>query len=457
MSYSMIKIYNFYEIISRFYLCSFTTKFYNSIYDFHTRLIMIDHNDCWRFQSLPWQERIRFLIIEIFIFYYITFSLGIIEYSDTLRFVFGDITRNVFVNNNKSEKYMAMFFGFCTQMLVFAIFQTFDPRSSSLSFRMFVIYTKKFEKIPTNSGQYSRSSSILMKYVTKKCSPKIHQFRLLFDIFYCFITIFNLILNILMYIIELEKFSSTWPLWQLIIRFISLQSIWIVFNCLLTFICCPLIIGIYVMKLGLKIIRNIRMDIQNGLKNYQLLNELFNNHHNNNNNNNIPIIMNIINQNLMKTLRMYTRLIIFIEDFQRYVSRLIFWTLIVNIAASQMTLLCLRNIHSIRWIIWIIFVYCLLLEYSILILFTYFISKFNSKLNSIRFDLERVVHCRDMNAADNNRSWLNGLRLLLFYERMIDRKPWGISIGMIAVLTKAVFAKIILVYARFIISLQKFT
>lgn len=187
----MIKIYNFYEIISRFYLCSFTTKFYNSIYDFHTRLIMIDHNDCWRFQSLPWQERIRFLIIEIFIFYYITFSLGIIEYSDTLRFVFGDITRNVFVNNNKSEKYMAMFFGFCTQMLVFAIFQTFDPRSSSLSFRMFVIYTKKFEKIPTNSGQYSRSSSILMKYVTKKCSPKIHQFRLLFDIFYCFITIFN--------------------------------------------------------------------------------------------------------------------------------------------------------------------------------------------------------------------------------------------------------------------------
>lgn len=196
------------------------------------------------------------------------------------------------------------------------------------------------------------------------------------------------------------------------------------------------------MKLGLKIIRNIRMDIQNGLKNYQLLNELLNNHHNNTNNN-IPIIMNIINRNLMKTLRMYTRLIIFIEDFQRYVSRLIFWTLIVNIAASQMTLLCLRNIHSIRWIIWIIFVYCLLLEYSILILFTYFISKFNTKLNSIRFDLERVVHCRDMNAADNNRSWLNGLRLLLFYERMIDRKPWGISIGMIAVLTKAVFAKVI--------------
>ncbi|XP_027206211.2 uncharacterized protein LOC113799721 [Dermatophagoides pteronyssinus] len=150
---------------------------------------------------------------------------------------------------------------------------------------------------------------------------------------------------------------------------------------------------------------------------------------------------------------MYARLIIFVENCQHYISKLILWTLIINVTASQFTLLCLKNIKTNnQWIVWIITIYFLLLEYSSLILLTYFISKFNSKLNSIRWDIERIVHRPNL-----IRKFGRKFCLLTLYERMINIKPWGLRIGTITVLTKAIFTRIIIVYARFTLLSNKFT
>lgn len=219
------KIYHhLYEIFSYFYLCSYSTKFYESIYDFHTKFIMLDKESNCLFTVLPWKEKFRFFIIQIIIFYYITFSLNIINYSETIRFIFGDVTINFVTTNNNddnddynlSEKYIAMCFGFCSQLFMIGIYQTFNSRSSK-SFRTFILLTKEFhrqndddEKIvskydsesfrqysPSSSSSSlqsslpSPSSSIIIDYIIKQFSLNFNHFRSLFDHFYCLVILFH--------------------------------------------------------------------------------------------------------------------------------------------------------------------------------------------------------------------------------------------------------------------------
>ena len=83
----------------------------------------------------------------------------------------------------------------------------------------------------------------------------------------------------------------------------------------------------------------------------------------------------------------------------------------------------------------------LLLSSSTLLLLSHIVSKFNANLNSICKDLNRIVCCINEMA----RSKRSQFKIMLFYERLVNKKPFGIKIGPITVLTKAVFIKVSLV------------
>ncbi|XP_027203894.2 uncharacterized protein LOC113797672 [Dermatophagoides pteronyssinus] len=141
---------------------------------------------------------------------------------------------------------------------------------------------------------------------------------------------------------------------------------------------------------------------------------------------------------------MYVRFIILSEDIQNYFSTLILWALLTAFLASNMVIAFQKNINEDKYVVKVFIYYCLLLDYSIMILMTYFISRVNAKINSFRFLIEDTI-----SHANHSTSFHFRLYMATIYQRMINIKPWGIKIGSITVLTTWVFFKLIIIYARF--------
>nr|XP_046912393.1 uncharacterized protein LOC124493366 isoform X1 [Dermatophagoides farinae] len=140
---------------------------------------------------------------------------------------------------------------------------------------------------------------------------------------------------------------------------------------------------------------------------------------------------------------MYTRLILFIEDIQPYVSKLVLWSLVVNMISSQVFIVCIKKIDQNQFISLIICYYALILNLLMIIVYTFTISTLNSRLNSIRFQLlSRPCLAR-------TTSFSFKYHMTTYYERLITTKPWGIGIGTIAILTKTVFSKLMIFFIRF--------
>ena len=194
----------------------------------------------------------------------------------------------------------------------------------------------------------------------------------------------------------------------------------------------PFFIGSYTMMLGMKTVRQIRMDIRKILTLYEWIT-------NKRKKLNINDRMNIrlIEYNINRLLKLYTRLIIFSEEIQLYMSRLILWILIIGTVGTQLVLYLLKQIQNDQIFLIFFLYYTLVCYFNFIIALTYFISKFNSKLNAIRFDLQRMIIVIDKQSCRRFK-----FLIMNYYERMVNIKPWGIKIGTITVLTKGIFCKV---------------
>ncbi|OTF82120.1 hypothetical protein BLA29_013259 [Euroglyphus maynei] len=105
-----------------------------------------------------------------------------------------------------------------------------------------------------------------------------------------------------------------------------------------------------------------------------------------------------------------------------------------------------------HWSITLWFYYLLVVEFFVLLLLMYIISRFNQQLNVIRRSLERTVKITN----EIHQKIRFKFALMNFYERIVSGKPWGMCIGPVTVLTKLVFIKLIIFYARFTILSSKF-
>ena len=138
---------------------------------------------------------------------------------------------------------------------------------------------------------------------------------------------------------------------------------------------------------------------------------------------------------LNKILSIY--FIILSEDIQNYFSTLILWALLTAFLASNMVIAFQKNINEDKYVVKVFIYYCLLLDYSIMILMTYFISRVNAKINSFRFLIEDTI-----SHANHSTSFQFRLYMATIYQRMINIKPRGIKIGSITVLSTWVFFKV---------------
>ncbi|KAH9497036.1 hypothetical protein DERF_013049 [Dermatophagoides farinae] len=299
-------------------------------------------------------------------------------------------------------------------VLVTIIYDSFRTQKS-LAFRTLIQYTRQDQQ-QQQQQQFSRSSSILMDYGCIKISSNfifIHFTALIGEIFECY---------------------SDQTIKYIIIRMFTFHMNVIALNFLFTFIYCPIFIAFYLLSWGYKLSRRFEWDIENystilffgtqWLPNKRIKTQL--------------------NMNMIQSYKMYTRLIIFVEELGKYFARILFFALALTIFASQIVLSQLRHLSVETYFTLLVLIYCLLLDYLIIILMTYSISVFNKQLNSIGSYLQRSI-----NKTNRSSNLYLKFQLMLINERLIGRKPWGIRIGDLTVVTKSVFMKIIILYARF--------
>ncbi|XP_027203776.2 uncharacterized protein LOC113797565 [Dermatophagoides pteronyssinus] len=155
---------------------------------------------------------------------------------------------------------------------------------------------------------------------------------------------------------------------------------------------------------------------------------------------------------LIKSFSLYTRLIVLTEDIQKYVSKLILLALITGFISSQFTIYSLKCMTNGHWSMMLMFYYMLAVELFVILLLMYIISKFNQQINLIRPSLEQTIQITNK-VHQMNRFKFN---LMNFYHRIVSNIPWGMRIGPTIVLTKFVFFKIIIFYARFTMLSSKF-
>lgn len=223
------------------------------------------------------------------------------------------------------------------------------------------------------------------------------------------------------------------PFWQIILRFISLQFQVITLNFLLSYVYGPLCWILYIILMASKTILQIKRKISYNLKQYIVIRTMLTT-----NDYEKLFMLARIEKNFIDSYSMYTRLIIFIEDYQKYFSKIFLIALIQTIMASQIIMNSLKFIQNDHHIV-IMLYYFLFLDYVIIIILSFIVSIFNSFLNSIRYDLQRTVWL--MNSSPSR--FRSKFQMLMYYERLVKRsKPWGLKLGVITVMTTATFAKV---------------
>lgn len=223
------------------------------------------------------------------------------------------------------------------------------------------------------------------------------------------------------------------PFWQIILRFISLQFQIITLNFLFSYVYGPFCWILYIILMASKTILQIKRKISNNLKQYILIRTMLTT-----NNYEKCFMLARIEKNFLDSYSIYTRLIIFVEDYQKYFSKIFLIALIQTIVASQIILNSLKFIQNDHHIV-IVLYYFLFVDYVIIIILSFIVSIFNSFLNSIRYDLQRTEWL--MNSSPSR--FRSKFQMLMYYERLVKRsKPWGLKLGVITVMTTATFAKV---------------
>lgn len=246
-----------------------------------------------------------------------------------------------------------------------------------------------------------------------------------------------MILNLCIQLFKLTKYLQTKSMDKIFIHIILLQASYIAFNFMFIFIYSPLMIAGYLLRIGFSFIRVSKFQLNTLLLNYQIIIKLKSKQ----SKEFINSYSKHIELKLINYLRDYSGLIIFTENVQIVLSKLFLCALLVTFVASQITMNCLKNLSTDSTVIIIFMYYFLTLDYIIILLLSYIVSKFNANLNSICKDLNRIVCCINEMA----RSKRSQFKIMLIYERLVNKKPFGIKIGPITVLTKAVFIKVSLV------------
>ncbi|XP_075588410.1 uncharacterized protein LOC124493355 [Dermatophagoides farinae] len=439
-----------YQIFSIIYLNSYSLSSYRTVFEYQTSFLLLNNQYGFYhlFILLPLLEKLQFILSTLLGIFYITKSFNYIQYSDTFRFLIGDLTTIIIPDGQQmTEKIISLFIANICLVSEIVIYNTFYTQNS-LAFRTLIIYMQEFNDdfdkmyriMIEKCGNYSRSSCLLFNYSLRKFSTNFKQFRLFMNRWISIGQIFHALLNLCFFIFIFDKLINiNRPLWQLIISILMIQLLPISMNFTAIFAYSPFFIGSYTMMLGMKTVRQIRMDIRKILTLYEWIT-------NKRKKLNINDRMNIrlIEYNINRLLKLYTRLIIFSEEIQLYMSRLILWILIIGTVGTQLVLYLLKQIQNDQIFLIFFLYYTLVCYFNFIIALTYFISKFNSKLNAIRFDLQRMIIVIDKQSCRRFK-----FLIMNYYERMVNIKPWGIKIGTITVLTKGIFCKLMLFYARF--------
>ncbi|KAH9416561.1 hypothetical protein DERP_009924 [Dermatophagoides pteronyssinus] len=457
-----------YSILGQIYLSSYSTKKYESIYHYYSKLMLLDPKCSSSWLSLPRRMKLSIIISWIIVIFYISLTFGFNIDNHLFRYLMGDLTMIVIESNHSVEKSFLTLSSFTSLLFLIIIHQSFQTQQYK-AFRTFLLYIGGDQNIfDEMKSYYSRSTVILLKYMEKNISNTKLKFRQMFNRVYCFAQIFHLILNLFLHQYNTDHISEEKSFWQIIIRIIMMQINIAVFIFLLSSLYSPLMIAFELIIIGFRVVRYCRRIIQNELKRYHLIimdnNDNYNNDNNYNNNYDWIITNNdqmkwkqssitVIQWELKKILQIFIRLIIFAEEVQKYLSKLLLLALIVTIVASQITLNCLEHLLTSRqhMTIQIFLFYFLMLDYIIIIFVTYFVSKLNVELNSIHIELNKIII--QMNESITFRF---KFQLACYYERSLGGKPFGISIGSITVLKRSVFMKIIILYIRFTILSYKF-
>ena len=459
----MQRLYYFSSILL---LSSYSPKKFYSIYDYYMSIYTLKtiDNDYNEFK-FPIKEKIRFTITVIITFYYSTLAFEFIDYPESIRFIVGDVFIVLDDISKMSIIHVSFLIIFCMTMLWFTLYYTYDFRKS-LEFRTMIQCWNEIDHnnrilftIPRKFSEYSLSTLILLDYgrliirknfsnykysfiYLNQYSQSCHcKFLFYFFLVYCFnhqliffVFFFTVLFAFYMQIFKFGIFIRTRQIWQIICRTICFQFYFISMNLFIIFYM-PIFLGCFTFISLMKISKQLIRDIDNCLAIYQL-----NIIRSRSKSANKIVQQNRIETRLIYSFSLYTRLIVLIECIQKYASKLILLALITGFISSQFTLHLINQMTNGQFFFLIMLYYMLIVEYSVLILLMFIISKFNQQLNQIQSSLQKTAIV--MNDGDNGRINFK-LQIMNFYERIIHHKtPWGMRIGPTAVLTKFVFIKV---------------
>lgn len=242
----------------------------------------------------------------------------------------------------------------------------------------------------------------------------------------------QVIVNCLAHLIKMDKFIYERPLWQIIGRVFGFQITCISIDFLLIFAYCPIMIGYFITMNGIRSINLLRRDFLDSINKIQMISSNCKHKYNQ------TVKLNILIEKLiLHRYMMYVRLNIFSEQIIPYFSPLIILSTIISFVTNQFIWNCLQQIRADQYLLRCLFYYFLILNYSNMLILTYWIAKFNAKLDSLRYVLQATIW--HTNPLSNDRFKFH---LMFIHERMVSRKPFGMKIGPFSVLTRFVFVKV---------------
>ncbi|KAH7643917.1 hypothetical protein HUG17_6279 [Dermatophagoides farinae] len=261
------------------------------------------------------------------------------------------------------------------------------------------------------------------------------------------ISLLAMILNLFIQSFRMTTYIWYKPFWHIMTRIFSLHIQHIAFNFMILHgIYSPLLISGYLLYIGFHVIQKVKYKLYKSMRQYKLIKTIFiiTKRHS------LWYRLSKIQSDLAKNLNIYSRIVIFVENVQIVLAKLLFCALLVTFVASQITLNCIRNLSNDSTIILIYMYYFLIMDYAVIILLSYIVSKFNSKINSIRFEMTRIIRMTN-DYCDNHQRF----EMMFYYERLVNKHSFGIQIGTITVLSSAIFMRLIITYIRITMLLNK--
>ncbi|KAH9497038.1 hypothetical protein DERF_013051 [Dermatophagoides farinae] len=408
---------NFYYQMSRLYLCSFTPINYKSIYHFYTHFMLLDGIDNEYSSSsslslwslLPWKEKLCCYSAILIIIYYLGISLKFIIINDNLKFIFGDIGHWI-TSESRLAINISLLASFTSIMLLIIIYYSLNT-NKSISLRTFLLFMLNDDDdddddddcvgnkidddhhhrlfvVNQQHHHHSRQSMIIIHYCFTDIKMNRKKFKSIFNKIYCVAQCFHMILNLFIQSFRMTTYIWYKPFWHIMTRIFSLHIQHIAFNFMILHgIYSPLLISGYLLYIGFHVIQKVKYKLYKSMRQYKLIKTIFiiTKRHS------LWYRLSKIQSDLAKNLNIYSRIVIFVENVQIVLAKLLFCALLVTFVASQITLNCIRNLSNDSTIILIYMYYFLIMDYAVIILLSYIVSKFNSKINSIRFEMTRII------------------------------------------------------------------